>query len=382
MYNSSPLGENKDVTDCLRCCEKRGSNSQKERLDVHRTKHVWEKIIDIDNIKFAILCASKKKTKRKGVQKVLANLDRCALEIHQLLTTKAYVPSPYTEVKIKDGSSQKVRTIHKPKFYPDQCIHWALTLPMQEGWGKSLNPNTCGSIPNRGGHYGKKKIENWVRNNHKETKYCYKLDIRKYYESIDQERLIDMFRHKIKDSDTLWLIETIILSHDKGLPIGNYTSQWFANIFLSRLDWYITQELGVTRYIRYIDDMVLFSGNKKKLHKIRKEVEYFISNLGLHIKDNWQVFKVGDRGVDILGYRFFHTHTLIRKSTAYRMHRRIKRIGKHIPTPSEISAVFSYMGITTHCDSRNFVIKYILPYVDLGALKELQSENSKSLAIA
>jgi RNA-directed DNA polymerase len=111
-------------------------------------------------------------------------------------------------------------------------------------------------------------------------------------------------------------------------------------------------------------------------------VEGFISRLGLHIKDNWQVFRVADRGVDVLGYRFFHTHTLIRKSTAYRLHRRIKRIGKHIPTPSEVSAVFSYMGITSHCDSRNFIIKYILPYVDLGALKELQSENSKSLAIA
>lgn len=382
MYNSSPLGENKDVTDCLRCCEKRGSNSQKERLFVHHTKHVWEKITDIDNIKYAIVCASKKKTKRKGVQKVLGNIEHYALEIQHMLVSKTYAPSPYNEVIIKDGSSQKTRTIHKPKFYPDQCIHWALVLPMQEGWKKSLHPSTCGSIPNRGGHYGKKKIERWMRNDHKGTKYCYKLDIRKYYQSIDQSILLNMFKRKIKDADAFWLIEKIVCSHNKGLPIGNYTSQWFANLFLSKLDWYISQELGVKYYVRYIDDMVLFSNNKKKLHKIRKSIEEFVSNLGLHIKDNWQVFKVVDRGVDVLGYRFFHTHTLIRKSTAYRLHRRIKRIGKHVPTPSEVSAVFSYMGITSHCDSRNFVIKYILPYVDLGALKELQSENSKSLAIA
>lgn len=94
------------------------------------------------------------------------------------------------------------------------------------------------------------------------------------------------------------------------------------------------------------------------------------------------MFRVADRGVDVLGYRFFHTHTLIRKSTAYRLHRRIKRIGEHKPTMSEASAVFSYMGITSHCDSRNFITKYILPYIDLEMLKELQSENSKSLAVA
>lgn len=349
---------------------------------MHRTKHVWEKITDIENIRYAILCASKKKTKRKGVQKVLANIDKYSHEIQEMLVTESYVPSPYTEVQIKDGSSQKVRTIHKPKFYPDQCIHWALVLPLQDEWKKSLHPSTCGSVPDRGGHYGKKKIERWMRNDNKGTKYCYKLDIRKYYQSIDQDILVAMFRQKIKDSDALWLIETIIRSHTKGLPIGNYTSQWFANLFLAKLDWYISQELGVKYYVRYIDDMVLFSSNKKKLHRIRKEVENVIGGLGLHIKDNWQVFRVADRGVDVLGYRFFHTHTLIRKSTAYRLHRRIKRIGMHIPTPSEVSAVFSYMGITTHCDSRNFVTKYILPYVDLGRLKELQSENSKIIAVA
>jgi hypothetical protein len=349
---------------------------------VHRTKHVWEKITDIENIKCAIVCASKKKTKRKGVQKVLTHIDHYASEIQQLLITKTYKPSPYTEVVIKDGSSQKTRTIHKPKFYPDQCIHWALVLPLQKGWKKSLHPSTCGSIPQRGGHYGKKKIERWMRNDRKNTKYCYKLDISKYYQSINQDKLLQMFHRKIKDKNTLWLIEKIVRSHNKGLPIGNYTSQWFANLFLAKLDWHISQKLNVKYYVRYIDDMVLFSSNKKKLHKIRNVVEEFISDIGLHVKGNWQVFKVKERGVDFLGFRFFHTHTIIRKSTAYRMHKRIRRIGKHIPTPSEVSAVFSYMGITTHCDSRNFIIDYILPYVDLRYLKELQSENSKLIAVA
>lgn len=349
---------------------------------MHKTKHVWEQITNIDNIKCAILCASKKKTKRHGVQKVLGNVDYYAKEIQDMLVNKTYIPSPYTEVSIRDGSSQKIRTIHKPKFYPDQCIHWALVLPLQDGWKKSLHPSTCGSIPGRGGHYGKKKVERWMHNDHKHTKYCYKLDIRKYYQSVNQDILFSLFKHKIHDTNTLWLIHSIIYSHDKGLPIGNYTSQWFANLFLAKLDWYIMQELRVKYYVRYIDDMVLFSNNKKKLHKVRNSIEGFLTTLGLNVKGNWQVFKVADRGVDFLGFRFFHTHTLIRKSTAYRIHRRIKRVGTHKPSPSDASVVFSYMGITIHCNSRNFIKTYVLPFVDLHYLKELQRETSKFIASA
>jgi RNA-directed DNA polymerase len=348
---------------------------------MHKTKHVWEKITDIDNIKHAILKASQKKRKRAGVQRVLADINYYAQMIQTMLLEKTFVPSPYKEVIIKDGSSQKERVIHKPQFFPDQCVHWALVLPLAKEWGNSIQQNSCGSIPNRGLHYGKRKVERWLKNTRKKTKYCYKLDVKKYYQSVDQELLLAMFKRKIHDNNTLWLFDKIIHSHKQGLPIGNYTSQWFANLFLADVDWHIVQEFGVKHYVRYIDDMVLFSSNKKVLHKIRKQLEAILTKKNLKIKHTWQVFKVMTRGVDFLGYRMFHTHTIIRKSTAYRIHRRAKRIDNP-PTLSQAQAVTSYLGITKHCDSYNFMQRFVLPYININQIKEIQRENSKSFATA
>lgn len=353
----------------------------RKRGSMHKTKHVWIEITDIDNIKHAILKASQKKRKRAGVKRILADIDYYAAKIQIMLLDKTFVPSPYKEVIIKDGGTQKERTIHKPQFYPDQCIHWALVLPLQKQWKNSIQQNSCGSIPGRGLHCGKKKVERWLHNDRKNTKYCYKLDVRKYYQSVDQELLLAMFHRKIHDTDTLWLLEKIIHSHKTGLPIGNYTSQWFANLFLADIDWRIVQKLGVTYYVRYIDDMVLFGRNKKVLHGIRKQIETLLIQKNLTVKHTWQVFKTDSRGVDFLGYRMFHRYTIIRKSTAYRIHRRMKRVNNP-PTIQQAQVVTSYLGITKHCDSYNFMKRFVWPYIHMQNIKEIQRENSKSIAVA
>ncbi|MDD2433389.1 MAG: RNA-directed DNA polymerase, partial [Clostridia bacterium] len=158
-------------------------------------------------------------------------------------------------------------------------------------------------------------------------KYCVKMDIRKFYPSIDQEVLKKQFRRKIKDKDTLWLIDTIIDSHKQGLPIGNYTSQWFSNFYLEGFDHYVKEVLGVKYYIRYMDDFCLFGNNKKKLHQARKKVEQYLNEvLHVQVKGNWQLFRVDDRGVDFVGYRIFRDYCLLRKSTALRISRRMRKI--------------------------------------------------------
>ena len=351
---------------------------------MHKIKHVWEKITDLNNIKTAILCASAKKKHRKVVQKVLSGIDVYALEIQNMLLEKTFTPARYIPVQIRDGSAQKTRLIHKPRFYPDQCIHWALSLPLQDAWGKSIYPYSCGSIPGRGLHMGARALKRWLANDPKGTKYCYKFDVRKYYPSIDHDVLINQFQRKIHDPDALWLIEKIIRSIDHGLPIGNFTSQWFANLYLSDFDWWVRQDQGMKYYQRYIDDVVIMHHNKKELHSLRKRIEEkLINEYKLTIKDNWQVFKVDSRGIDFLGYRFFYHKTIIRKSTAYRLAKRVKKVSRKPEISlSDASAIMSYLGITRHCNSYNFVKRYVVPFVSLSELKEIHRENCKLIASA
>lgn len=232
-----------------------------------RVGYLYEKICSVDNIKRAILKASEHKRNRPNVREILNNIDEYACEIQAMLKNHEYAPSPYRISVIHDTCAGKDREIFKPQFFPDQIIHWSLMLQLQSPIMRGMYAWSCGSIPGRGVHYAKKHIERIIRQDRKNTKYCLKMDISKFYPSINKVLLKKSFRRLIKDNEVLWLIDTIIDSTDEGIPIGNYTSQWFANWYLQDLDHYIKEVLHVKYYYRYIDDMVLFGRNKKELHK-------------------------------------------------------------------------------------------------------------------
>lgn len=349
---------------------------------MHRIKHVWEKITSLENIECAIVRASQKKKNRRLVQKVLCNRKDYALKIQAMLLDKSFEPTPYIPINVRDCASGKVRLIHKPAFYPDQIIHWALVLPFEGHWKKAVYPLSCGSIPGRGLHLGARAMKRWLTNDRKGTKYCYKIDIKKYYPSVNLDILYGMFCRHVADKDALWLIHKVIYSHAPGLPIGNFTSQWFANLYLSKFDWWVRQTLGVKYYVRYIDDIVLLHGNKRELHDMRQRIEAKLSqDYRLQIKGNWQVFKVDGRGVDFLGYRFFHGYTIIRKHTAYRIAAKIRSIGqKALLTLSDASSAMSYLGITNHCNSFNFMRHRVLPFLSIAYCKGVHREACKTFA--
>lgn len=121
------------------------------------------------------------------------------------------------------------------------------------------------------------------------------------------------------------MIDLIIDSSKNGLPIGNYTSQWFANFYLQDLDHYIKEDLHIKYYIRYMDDIVLFHRNKKELHKIKEKIEAFLEKEDLKLKENWQLFKTDSRPLDFLGYRFYRGYTTLRRGNCLRIRRRIKK---------------------------------------------------------
>lgn len=333
---------------------------------------------DLDNIKLAIANSSLGKRKQKRVKIILDNEEHYAKEIQGMLLKKQYIPSPYAIKTVQDGSSGKIRTIYKPRFYPDQVIHWALMLQLQPIMMKGMYEYNCGSVPGRGTSYGQNTLRKWLDTDYRNTKYCLKMDVSKFYPSVDNDILKEMFRCKIKDKDCLWLIDSIIDS-SQGLPIGNYTSQWFANFFLQGLDHYIKEKLGIKYYIRYVDDLVLLGSNKKKLHKVRRSISDYLSSINLSLKDDWQVFKVNSRAIDFLGFRFYRDKTILRKRNALRIRRRMRKIQKKDAlTPRDACAVISYWGWIKRSDSYNFYHKYVKPIVSVGYAKKVVSSNAKA----
>lgn len=337
-----------------------------------RVGNIYEEITKLGNIESAIMHASRGKTKRQKVAKILDSPTFYALQIQKMLKDKTYVPSPYFEMKIRDGAKKKERIIYKPQFYPDQVIHWSLMLKLEPILLKGMYEFSCASIKGRGIHKGMKYVKKILVRDRKYTKYCLKLDIKQFYPSVNKEILKQKFRKKIKDQDTLWLIDSIIDSSKTGLPIGNYTSQWFANFYLEDLDHYIKEKLNIKYYIRYMDDMVLFSNNKKELKKVKLAIDEFLKKEDLRIKENWALFKTESRPLDFLGYRFYRGYTTLRRGNFLRIKRRLKKISKKDKVNfHDASAAISYLGWIKHSNSYNYKKKYIDPYMDLDAFKEV-----------
>lgn len=310
-----------------------------------RTGNIYQKITELSNIEAAIYKASKGKSGRNSVEKILDSPTYYALQIQKSLKDKTYRPSPYVEMKIHDGANKKERIIYKPRFYPDQIVHWALMLQIEPLLMKGMYEFCCASVKGRGIMRGMRHIKKILVQDRKYTKYCLKLDIKKFYPSIDKQILKNKFRRILKDKDTLNLIDLIIDSGIEGIPIGNFTSQWFANFYLQDLDHFIKEHLKVKYYVRYMDDMVLFSNNKKELRKIKIEIDNFLSKEKLTIKENWQLFKTESRPLDFLGYRFYRGYTTLRRSNFLRIKRRAKKMSKkdHI-TFHDAAAMISYSG--------------------------------------
>lgn len=187
-----------------------------------RVGNLYEKIIDKNNIKKAILNAAKRKRNRKNVRYVLSNIESSTEQIYKILKNNNFIPSPYEKVKIMDGVRKKERIIYKPAFFPDQCIHWALMLQLEDILMKGMYYYNCASIKGRGLLHATKYIEKILVKDRKNTKYCLKLDIKKFYPSVDKEILKRKFRKKLKDINTLELIDKIIDSSEEGLPIRKF----------------------------------------------------------------------------------------------------------------------------------------------------------------
>ena len=328
-----------------------------------RVGHLYEQICDIENIRLAIHKASKGKTQKRQVRRVLQREDYYAHKIQQMLLSEQIQLSDNHVVEILDHCCRKKRVITVPRFYPDQIVHWALMLVIIPIVQKGMYAHTCGSVPGRGGNAARKYVERSLRK--PDAKYVAKLDISKFFPNAKPKYLYNACERKIKDCKTLNLIKAILDNGGDCLPIGYYTSQWFANLYLEGLDHFIKERLHIKYYVRYVDDMVLIDDDKGKLHRAITEINSYLDTIGLTLKSNYQVWKVDSRPIDFVGFKFYSTHTLLRKRIYLRIRRRVRKIRKtHFITLRQARGLLSLVG-WLHFINNGYDIyrRHVYPYV-------------------
>lgn len=311
-----------------------------------------ERIIEESNLQNAFDAVIQGKSKRLRIIRYLKrNKDRILNEIAEEIKSGTYKPIKYREFEICENG--KVRTIQSLSYKDRIAIHAIMNI-LIEVLGGMLIRNTYAGIANRGIHDGMRRIRATLRDK-EGTMYCLKIDIQKFYNSIDQDLMIAALEKKIKDKKLIHILTGIIRSYHKGLPIGYYSSQLFGNLYLCLLDYFVTLTLGISNYHRYCDDIVFFASTKEELHLILEKIKDVIENkLHLQIKCNYQIFPVDDRGVDCLGYVFKHTHTKLRKRIKTKALKKLHRV-KSKKRRHEIQA--SLYGWGKHCNCINLFNK-------------------------
>ena len=346
--------------------------------------HLWEKLISKENIILAINNSSKGKRDRKSVKRIYENAEYYVSYFQKYAMN--FENEKHEPKKIYDGMSRKERYIVVPK-YREQVIHHMIVNVLIPIFTNGMYEHTYASLPNRGVHKGKYFIKKWIASDPKNVKYCYKMDIQKFFDSIPHDKLKSMLAKKIHDDRFLDLLFNVIDVTESGLPLGFYTSQWLANWYLQGLDHFIKEDLKAKYYIRYMDDMVIFGSNKRELHRIHDRIEEYMKNeLGLNIKHNWQVFrfdykrsgKSRGRFLDFMGFRFYRDKIILRKKIMIKITRKAKKISaKEKPSIYEIRQMLSYMGWIKSCDVYDMYITRVKPFVDVRKMKKRVSTYDK-----
>lgn len=212
------------------------------------------------------------------------------------------------------------------------------------------------------------------------------MDIKKFFNNINQQILYDKLNRIIRDDDFMRLILFTLRAAPCGLPLGFYSSQWFANFYLQDLDHYIKEQLHANFYVRYMDDMTIFGSSKRELHHIREEIEYYLNNfLSLQLKDNWQVFRFnyGDdqgRALDFIGYRFYRNRTILRKKNLYKITRKCNKVAhKSMPTIYDCQVVLSSIGQLRHTNTYELYNNMIKPNINFNYMKKKVANHSRLL---
>lgn len=304
-----------------------------------RWNNLFEQITSFENLLAAFYKARKGKRKNENVATFEFHLEREILLIGKELHERTYRPGPYHTFQIYEP---KERMISAAPFR-DRVVHHALCNIIEPIFEPTLIFDTYANRMAKGTHKGIIRCQEYVR----KYPYVLKADIKKYFPSIDHEILKQIIRRKIKCVGTLWLIDLIIdhsnqqemvldyfqgddlftpHNRKKGLPMGNLTSQFFANLYLSPFDHFVKETLQIKGYVRYVDDFAVFGEDKIQLIFIKSQLsDYLAIHLRLTLHPKKTVIFPTDNGISFLGQRVFPEYRLLKNENLRRFKKRLKK---------------------------------------------------------
>ncbi len=331
-------------------------------------KNLYDRITSFENLLLAARRAQKGKRFVCGTAQFNLNLENELIQLQRELQEKTYRHGGYRDFIIYDPKQRLISAAP----YRDRVVHHALCNVIEPIFDRTFIHDSYACRLGKGTHAAVRRYTHFAR----KYPYVLKCDIQKYFQSVDQEILFGIVGKKIRCRDTLWLIRQILSSHaDAGsvfyfetddlftpyerrraIPIGNLTSQFFANVYLNGFDHFVKERLNCRAYIRYVDDFVVFDDSKERLHSVRRSIADYLSALRLRLHENKsRIYRVAD-GVRFLGYRIFPTHRLVLRENAVRMRRKLKKFSRCYQEGSiDLSrikqTIQSWIGHVGHADS-------------------------------
>jgi len=337
---------------------------------------IYGKIYDFDELCEAHRQARKGKRYRPDVLKFTNRLEENLIELSNELQWEQYQVGPYRQFYVHEPKLRLVMALQ----YRDRIVQWSIYRQLNPFYDKTFIEDSYACRIGKGSHKAADRLQYWLRQVSRKPKkwYYLKLDISKYFYRVDHAVLKEILSRRIKDERLLRLLATIIDSEDTrfglpagyapeectadmwlwdvGMPIGNLTSQLFANIYLNELDQFCKHQLRIHHYIRYMDDVVILSDDKRWLGEIKAEIEDFLV-MELHLSLNKKTtIRPINLGIDFVGYQMWATHRKLKKSTARRIIRHVKHMCE-LMVSGELSAeefqraASSYGGVLEHCNS-------------------------------
>ena len=326
---------------------------------MHRYNGLYDSIISLDNLHLADNKARRGKHKQRSVLEFDKDREGNILRLHEELKTGTYRTSPYTCFKVYEPKERDIFRLP----YRDRVVHHAIMNVIEPIFLSVFTYNTYSCIPKRGITACAKQVEKIIRSfGDAQRLYCLKIDIRKFYPSIDHGVLKTLLRRKFKDTRLLALLDEIIDSGD-GLPIGNYLSQYLSNFYLTYFMHYVNEVMKV-KATEYADDIVFFADSKTQLHEVFSTIkDYLEHDLHLTVKGNYQIFPIADhrsdphgRGLDYVGFVFYRHQKLIRKTIKQRFCRRLAQLRRQNASPETIKReIAAWLGWAYQSNSINLL---------------------------
>ncbi len=311
--------------------------------------------------------AHKKSRKGKGYRKEIIQFnlkqEEYILWLYEELKNKTYKHGGYTEFYVTEPKKRKI----EKSRYIDRIVHrWVVDNFLEPAFVPQFISTSYACIKEKGMHKAAIYVQNSMKHcKHKWNEYyILKMDIAKYFDNINKNILLKILKRKIQDKDLLWLINKILYAQkrEKGLEIGNYTSQMFANIYLNEIDQYIKQQLKVKYYCRYLDDSVLMVKTKKEAKEILEKIRIFLKqNLELDLNKKTQIFK-SKQGVNFCGYKINEYRMKIRDKGKRKLKKKIKHLKNQIKqrnlTSKEAKKYLAgHMGYIKYANTNNLLNK-------------------------